>query len=89
VGPVISQPVARTGPGRVTITWTTDVPADSQVQYGPTTAYASSTPLDRTLASNHSVTITGLARRSQYFFQVLSRDGVGNLSAATGSFRTK
>ena len=88
-GPVISQVIARAGPGRVTITWTTDVPADSQVQYGPTTAYASSTPLDRTLVTNHSVTITGLARKSQYFFQVLSRDAAGSLSSATGSFRTK
>ena len=65
------------------------MPADSQVQYGPTTAYASSTPLDRTLVSNHSVTVTGLARKSQYFFQVLSRDSVGSLSSATGSFSTK
>jgi hypothetical protein len=73
----------------VTITWTTDVPADSQVQYGPTLAYGSSTPLDRTLVSNHSVTITGLARKTQYFFQVLSRDAVGSLSSATGNFRTK
>ncbi len=88
-GPVISQVVARPGPGRVTITWTTDVPADGQVQYGPTTAYASSTPLDRTLVTSHSVTITGLARKSQYFFQVLSRDAVGSLSSATGNFRTK
>jgi glucose/arabinose dehydrogenase/PKD repeat protein len=88
-GPVIAQVTARPGPGRVTITWTTDVPADSQVQYGPTTAYGSSTALDRTLVRNHSVSISGLARRSQYFFQVLSRDGVGNLSSATGSFRTK
>ena len=74
-GPVISQVVARPGPGRVTITWTTDVPADSQVQYGPTTTYGSATPLDRTLVTSHSVTITGLARKAQYFFQVLSRDG--------------
>ena len=83
-GPVISQVVARAGPGRVTITWTTDVPADSQVQYGPTTAYGSATPLDRTLVTSHSVTVNGLARKTQYFFQVLSRDGVGNLSSATG-----
>ena len=46
-------------------------------------------PLDRTLVTSHSVTITGLARKAQYFFQVLSRDGAGNLSSATGSFRTK
>jgi glucose/arabinose dehydrogenase len=88
-GPVISQVVARPGPGRVTITWTTDVPADSQVQYGPTTAYGSSTSLDRNLVTSHSVTINGLARKTQYFFQVLSRDGAGVLSSAAGSFRTK
>ena len=88
-GPVISQLAARPGPGRVTITWTTDVPADSQVQYGPTTSYGSTTPLDRTLVTSHSVTITGLSRRSPYMFQVLSRDTSGHLSSATGSFTTK
>ena len=88
-GPAITQLTARPGPGRVTITWTTDVPADSQVQYGPTTNYGSATAVDRTLVTNHSVTITGLSRRANYFFQVLSRDGAGNLSSATGSFRTK
>jgi hypothetical protein len=73
----------------VTITWTTDVPADSQVQYGPTATYGSTTPLDRTLVTGHSVTITGLARRTLYAFQVLSRDAAGQLSSATGNFRTK
>ena len=52
-------------------------------------AYGSATALDRTLVTRHSVTITGLARKSQYFFQVLSRDGVGNLASATGTFTTK
>ncbi len=52
----------------MTITWTTDVPADSQVQYGPTTTYGSTTALDRTLVTTHSVTITGLSRRVDYFF---------------------
>ena len=86
---MISQLAARPGPGRVTITWTTDVPADSQVQYGPTTIYGSTTPLDRTLVTSHSVTITGLSRRTPYMFQVLSRDTSGHLSSATGSFTTR
>jgi len=88
-GPVITQVTARAGPGRVTITWRTDVPADSQVQYGPNANYGSATPLDRTLVMSHSVTITGLTRKAPYFFQVLSRDGVGSLSSATGTFSTK
>jgi glucose/arabinose dehydrogenase len=88
-GPVISQLATRPGPGRVTITWRTDVPADSQVQYGRTTSYGSATSLDRTLVTSHSMTITGLARKTQYFFQALSRDAAGSLSSATGSFSTK
>ncbi|MGH2475242.1 MAG: PKD domain-containing protein, partial [Candidatus Limnocylindrales bacterium] len=88
-GPVLTQVAARAGPGRVTITWTTDVPADSQVQYGPNTAYGSATPVDRNLVTSHSVTITGLTRKATYFFQVLSRDAIGSLSSRTGSFTTR
>ena len=88
-GPVISQVVARPVADRVSITWTTDVPADSQVQYGPTTPYGGATALDRTLVTRHSVTISGLARKTKYSFQVLSRDGAGNLASATGTFTTK
>jgi glucose/arabinose dehydrogenase/PKD repeat protein len=88
-GPVISQVVTRPGPGRVTITWRTNVPADGQVQYGLTPAYGSTTPLDRTLVNNHSVTITGLARKTQYHFQVVSKDASGNPSSFPGSFITK
>jgi glucose/arabinose dehydrogenase len=88
-GPVISNVAARPGPGRVTITWRTDVPADSQVQYGLSTNYGSATSVDRNLVTSHSVTITGLTRKTPYFFQVLSRDAVGSLSSATGGFSTK
>jgi glucose/arabinose dehydrogenase/PKD repeat protein len=88
-GPVISQLDPRPGPSRATITWATNVPADSQVQYGLTTGYGSTTTLDRTLVTSHSVTMTGLARKEQYFFQVLTRDSSGRLSSAAGSFRTR
>ena len=43
------------------VTWTTDEPATSRVEYGPTTAYGSSTTLDSTLVTAHSVALTGLA----------------------------
>jgi glucose/arabinose dehydrogenase/PKD repeat protein len=88
-GPLISQVAARPGPGRVTLTWSTDVPADSQVQYGVTPSYGSSTAVDRSLVTDHSVVITGLARKARYYFQVLSRDASGNLSAATDDFVTR
>jgi glucose/arabinose dehydrogenase len=88
-GPAISNVTSRPGPGWVTITWTTSEPADHQIEYGRTEAYGSSTPLDRALATQHSVTISGLARKATYFFQILSNDAAGNLGTARGSFRTK
>jgi hypothetical protein len=88
-GPVVSNVTAKPGPGGATISWTTSEPADRQIEYGPTVGYGSSTTWDRTLSTQHSVTISGLARKTMYFFQILSRDATGNLGTSQGSFRTK
>lgn len=87
--PVISNVAARPGPGRVTISWSTNEPTDVQVEYGLTPAYGSATPLDRELSTQHSVTISGLARKTTYHFQILSHDAAGNLDSSLSSFRTK
>ncbi len=63
-----------------TITWTTSSPADSQVDYGTTTSYGSSTALDPSLVTAHSQTLTGLTAGTLYHYRVKSRDGAGNLS---------
>ncbi|HEY9377223.1 MAG TPA: PQQ-dependent sugar dehydrogenase [Jiangellaceae bacterium] len=84
----ITNVIVRPGPGRVTISWSTNEPTDSQVRYG-VTGYTNETPLDRELGTQHSVSINGLARRTTYVFQILSRDATGNLGSAEGSFRTK
>ena len=57
--------------GTVTISWTTDVPSDSRVDYGPTTGYGYSKS-DPALTKNHSITLTGLARAATYHFRVIS-----------------
>jgi peptidoglycan hydrolase-like protein with peptidoglycan-binding domain len=56
-----------------TITWITDVPADSQVNYGDSSALGTLTVLDATLKTNHSVTITGLAENTAYYFETISK----------------
>jgi hypothetical protein len=56
----------------VTVTWTTDQPSSSQINYGTTTAYGSSTTLDPTLVTAHSETITGLTAGTAYDFDVTS-----------------
>ncbi len=61
-----------------TITWTTDKPSTSQVSYGATSTYGSTTPLDQTLTTSHSATLTGLTTATAYHFKVMSRDSSAN-----------
>jgi peroxiredoxin len=61
-----------------TISWTTDQPGTSQVEYGTTNSYGSSSTLDEELATSHSSTLSGLQPSTTYHFQVLSKDGNGN-----------
>ena len=61
-----------------TISWTTDEPATSQVEYGETSAYGLITPLDNDLVTSHSVSLTGLDPDTTYHFIVKSEDLAGN-----------
>jgi hypothetical protein len=72
-----------------TISWTTNVVADAQVEYGTTAAYGASTPLDPALSTSHSVAVTGLSPRTTYHYRVLSRDYAGRLVASgDNTFKT-
>jgi|GEM_PF-2217321 len=66
------------GTSGATIAWTTDEPADSQVEYGLTAAYGDQTPLDSDLVTGHSVGLTGLSPGMVYHYRVRSADGAGN-----------
>lgn len=70
---------------RATITWTTSEVSDSQIEFGPTTGYGSSSAVNASLVTSHSVTITGLSPSTVYHYRAKSRDGSGNL-AASGDF---
>jgi len=65
-------------PTSARITWTTNEPATSQVEYGLTTSYGQSTVLDQTQVTAHSVTLTNLQPSTLYNFRVRSRDAAGN-----------
>ena len=83
-GPVISA-VAASGitTTGATITWTTDKTSDSQVDYGTTTAYGSSTTLNTALVTSHSQALAGLTPNTLYHYRVKSKDSGGNLSTST------
>ena len=83
---VVSSNITTTG---ATITWTTDETSDSQIDYGTTSAYGSSSALDTTLKTPHSLNLSGLNPDTTYHFRVLSRDTAGNLATSgDGIFKT-
>ena len=65
------------------ISWATDEAATSQVEYGTTTSYGSSTSMDATLTASHSQVLGGLAPSTTYHFRVKSRDGADNLAISS------
>jgi peroxiredoxin len=82
-----SDPIPSTTETGATITWITDEPATSQVNYGETEPYDSTTP-DTNLATSHSVTLTGLNPNTTYYFKVMSKDAAGNETTAEGELTT-
>ena len=83
VPPVISgvsaNSIAYSG---ATIVWTTDEASTSQVAYGTTNSYGSTTALNNTLVTSHTVNVSGLAASTTYHYQVLSQNAQGNMSSS-------
>ena len=81
--PVISlvSATSRLGGGEL-LKWTTNEASDSQVEYGATTAYGSSTTRNPILLLLHLQAIGGLAPGTTYHYRVRSRDKAGNLSVS-------
>lgn len=61
-----------------TISWSTDEPADSFVEFGTTAEYGNIQGKDE-LAVDHSVTLIGLTASTTYHFRVRSKDSADNL----------
>jgi len=74
--PVISDAVAATVT-TASITWTTDEPATSQVQFGVATTYSDLSSVDPALVTTHSVALTGLTAHTLYHYSVISTNASG------------
>jgi hypothetical protein len=88
--PVISSVAAGsiTGSSAV-ISWTTNEASDTQIEYGTTTSYGSSTTRNSVLTTSHSGSLSGLLANTTYHYRVLSRDGFGNLAVSVDfTFKT-
>lgn len=87
--PVISnvQATAITASG-ATITWTTNEPSNSLVEYGLTTSYGS-TASNSTNVTSHSIPLSGLTGNTLYHYRVKSTDAAGNTTTSVDrSFQT-
>ena len=86
---VISKISASTTGNSATIKWTTNIPSTSKVDYGTTASLGSSTALDSTLVTKHSVTVTGLNRQTTYYFKVTSGITGSQTTSSIQQLRTK
>jgi len=85
---ILSQTVTNITTMGATITWTTNLASDSQVQYGTTATYGSATTLDPTLTTSHSASLTGLEAGVSYDYRVVSHDASGNLAVSANQVFT-
>ncbi|RJO59289.1 fibronectin type III domain-containing protein [Candidatus Parcubacteria bacterium] len=65
-----------------TISWTTNEPATSYVDFGPTDIYGN-TLGDGAMVSAHSVSLLGMTPETLYHFRIRSKDAAGNEAVST------
>jgi len=88
-GPVISSIASSTLHTTANITWATDEYANSQVEYGLTSAYTASTTLDARFMPTHSASLTGLVASTTYHYRIRGADVGGNIAySADQTFTT-
>jgi len=68
--------------GSAIITWSTNEPATSVVDYGLSTTYGSSSALNTTPVTSHSRTLSNLTPSTTYHHRVRSVDGAGNAATS-------
>jgi len=71
-----------------TISWVTDIPATSKVDYGETNDYGFTAVSNGELTTNHKVRVTGLKPNTIYYFMVKSADKCGAEASETKMIAT-
>lgn len=82
------QPVVGASSNTTKVSWTTNVPASSELSYGVVGGKTLEV-LDSKLATDHELTLSGLEDDKNYSLTARSRDGSGNLAVSdTQTFKT-
>ena len=82
---VTSSGVTSTG---ATITWTTDQPSNSQVEFGTTASYGTVSTLNATPVTSHTVTLSGLTAGTLYNYAAMSMNAAGTATSGNFTFST-
>jgi hypothetical protein len=77
-GPTISNIVRDPAATSAIITWTTNEPSTSQVNFGTSAAGLTRVSSNSSLVTAHRVTLTSLQPSTTYYFQLQSADAAGN-----------
>jgi hypothetical protein len=64
--------------GTALVTWNTDKPASTQIEYGLTPSYGNTVAVSMSDTS-HAVSLAGLTKDTTYYYRVKARDIAGNL----------
>src|ERR1700743_1713017 len=72
----------------VQLSWSTNEPATSAIDYGTTAAYGATTPVSSTMVTAHQMALTGLAQDTTYHFRVRSTNGTDSASSSDQTFST-
>ena len=77
-GPVISQVSTNVSQTQCIISWQTDEPATSVIEYGLTGSYGTTNRLAGALSTTHTMTLSSLTPGLKYHFRLRSADSVSN-----------
>ena len=87
-GPVVTSVKITPAKTQAIVTWVTDVPSDSLVEFGPDTKYGLKSIPDYTSRIQHSVTLTGLTTKTQYHARIVSTGQNGKVTLSEDSLFT-
>ena len=77
-----------TGSG-ITISWSTDQPSSTSVEFGTTAALGQTSPIQMSLTENHGLTLSGLSDGTTYYFRAQSTNAANVTGySAIYSFKT-
>jgi hypothetical protein len=76
--PVISAVAVSAISGAAVITWKTNEPATSRVDFGIVATALTANAIDATLATTHTLVVSGLVPATVYYFRVTSADAFAN-----------